>query len=546
MESITFDIERIEPEKQKVEMKKYKDCKFNEVCELLQMISVPYLGIYLEEYIFLNPLNVLKQKTMPNNLPLHLKEKIEKFQSEYYVTPEYFHVTLDGSEVYSLYNQRIIHTDYVRINIAPHPYVFYNVNLNKEHRSVVFLSAFTDERSFNSVKDSEEGSGVRVNPDCKLDNNGLLREIILHEGGGGIPAISPNNCAILLNINNQIVNFFLVTLVTYGNKIVKCSVTEYNVLPTAYQSQLLSELTNSFWIAKANEESVKTIYFTYLTYVDTLNCLCFYFFNQAINAESVEKFKDIIIKMFSILFNSIDKKRKEEDKAHYETEIINVSNFYYNSFVKFIHYLYKDEHMKVKNFGNDLIEGYIKTKDNYLLTLLLQYKNFHIKQIQQIFSSYLIYFGITKIDVLKRSYYQEYLSSRWPIKKEQFCAFAGIKIEDLDKIIAETIGRKKITNKNIGIFLQMSNEVLNDNRDAFLKLLDSIDKPLQNLLFFSVWRFKGKIMGVHNDFGRLSFIQSNQICPVYHCSKEEQYEICLQMMSLLETIDNEYNEEKEN
>ena len=239
-------------------------------------------------------------------------------------------------------------------------------------------------------------------------------------------------------------------------------------------------------------------------------------------------------------------KRKEEDKAHYETEIINVSNFYYNSFAKFIHYLYKDEHMKVKNFGNDLIEGYIKTKDNYLLTLLLQYKNFHIKQIQQIFSSYLIYFGITKIDVLKRSYYQEYLSSRWPIKKEQFCAFAGIKIEDLDKIIAETIGRKKITNKNIGIFLQMSNEVLNDNRDAFLKLLDSIDKPLQNLLFFSVWRFKGKIMGVHNDFGRLSFIQSNQICPVYHCSKEEQYEICLQMMSLLETIDNEYNEEKEN
>ena len=284
MESITFDIERIEPEKQKVEMKKYKDCKFNEVCELLQMISVPYLGIYLEEYIFLNPLNVLKQKTMPNNLPLHLKEKIEKFQSEYYVTPEYFHVTLDGSEVYSLYNQRIIHTDYVRINIAPHPYVFYNVNLNKEHRSVVFLSAFTDERSFNSVKDSEEGSGVRVNPDCKLDNNGLLREIILHEGGGGIPAISPNNCAILLNINNQIVNFFLVTLVTYGNKIVKCSVTEYNVLPTAYQSQLLSELTNSFWIAKTNEESVKTIYFTYLTYVDTLNCLCFYFFNQAINS----------------------------------------------------------------------------------------------------------------------------------------------------------------------------------------------------------------------------------------------------------------------
>ena len=131
-------------------------------------------------------------------------------------------------------------------------------------------------------------------------------------------------------------------------------------------------------------------------------------------------------------------------------------------------------------------------------------------------------------------------------EKEQFCAFAGIKIEDLDKIIAETIGRKKITNKNIGIFLQMSNEVLNDNRDAFLKLLDSIDKPLQNSLFFSVWRFKGKIMGVHNDFGRLSFIQSNQICQVYHCSKEEQYEICLQMMSLLEKIDNEYNEEKEN
>ena len=53
-------------------------------------------------------------------------------------------------------------------------------------------------------------------------------------------------------------------------------------------------------------------------------------------------------------------------------------------------------------------------------------------------------------------------------------------------------------------------------------------------------------MGVHNDFGRLSFIQSNQICPVYHCTNEQQYEICIQMINIIEAIDKEYNEEKEN
>ena len=42
--------------------------------------------------------------------------------------PSFFHITLDGSNLYKNYNQRIINDKFTRINVLPHPYIFYNVN----------------------------------------------------------------------------------------------------------------------------------------------------------------------------------------------------------------------------------------------------------------------------------------------------------------------------------------------------------------------------------------------------------------------------------
>jgi len=54
------------------------------------------------------------------------------------------------------------------------------------------------------------------------------------------------------------------------------------------------------------------------------------------------------------------------------------------------------------------------------------------------------------------------------------------------------------------------------------------------MLFYLVWLRKGKIVGIHNDFGRLSFIRSKDISSNYQCSQEEQVEIILDIISMLE------------
>ena len=56
------------------------------------------------------------------------------------------------------------------------------------------------------------------------------------------------------------INFFLVTLVTYKNEIVKCSVTEFVIFPTIYRSKLFMELSTII-SSMENEEILKKIYY---------------------------------------------------------------------------------------------------------------------------------------------------------------------------------------------------------------------------------------------------------------------------------------------
>lgn len=65
--------------------------------------------------------------------------------------------------------------------------------------------------------------------------------------------------------------------------------------------------------------------------------------------------------------------------------------------------------------------------------------------------------------------------------------------------------------------------------------LTNIDKPIINYLFYKIWVYKGKLIGIHNDFGRLSFL--NIIIPInYYCSQEEQAEIILELISIVSSL----------
>jgi hypothetical protein len=63
-----------------------------------------------------------------------------------------------------------------------------------------------------------------------------------------------------------------------------------------------------------------------------------------------------------------------------------------------------------------------------------------------------------------------------------------------------------------------------------------LPKIIQNLLFYRVWDFKGRICGVHNDFGKLSFLQSSGLAMNYYCTQQEQIEFILELTNNIEEI----------
>jgi hypothetical protein len=63
-----------------------------------------------------------------------------------------------------------------------------------------------------------------------------------------------------------------------------------------------------------------------------------------------------------------------------------------------------------------------------------------------------------------------------------------------------------------------------------------LPKTIQNYIFFKVWEAKGSILGVHNDFGKLSFFHSSMLSTNYYCTKEEQTELLLILNNIIEEI----------
>ena len=68
-----------------------------------------------------------------------------------------------------------------------------------------------------------------------------------------------------------------------------------------------------------------------------------------------------------------------------------------------------------------------------------------------------------------------------------------------------------------------------------------MDNIIKTYLFYIVWERKGKICGVHDDFGRISFMRINEIDSKYFCSDEERIECCRELIQYLINVDSEKN-----
>ena len=83
-----------------------------------------------------------------------------------------------------------------------------------------------------------------------------------------------------------------------------------------------------------------------------------------------------------------------------------------------------------------------------------------------------------------------------------------------------------------------------ENQNIDLKILDEIDKPIREYFYYHIWVYKGKLNGIHKNFGKYSFLCSDKIKPIYHCQSDERYNFIDQMKSILIEADSPYKEQK--
>jgi hypothetical protein len=515
---------------------------YSDYCKILNMTSIPTFGQYSEDYTFLEQVLILKSNSQPDNIPQNLKTKIDNLKDEVNINPDYFHITLSTSSLLSPKSEKEVNSSYTLLNLISHPYIFYNCDLNKdkEHRTVVYCALFTDEEEIDTIQEHKDKDILRINPECKLNDNQLKREIILHLSEDGFPSLSPNNCGILINLNAQIINFYVVVCGTYGEKIVKIFVGNFVIIPNANNSVLIGDLYNKMVKEKNKEELGTELILFRNKFIDYMNYVFNFGLNEIVNnAQNLEDIKQCITKAFSIIFNfSINDEDDDNSKKIHEKELINMQNYYYHNVCNFICNLYKDSKTVDKNFGEKFLE--LSLKEKYIQELLLKYAQYNISRINHIILNYEFFIFENDnniLDDLQEKANEKYTEDILPNFKSLLEDILNTDEENLDKI-KDDFSEENIVhigNPYIEKLINICNSIRNEEEFN----INELDEIIKKYLFYIVWDFKGRPMGVHDDFGRVSFM-NNQIDKNYFCNPDDKIQCCKRLIQNFENADDKH------
>ena len=509
---------------------------YSNKCELLKMITVPTFGKYSEDYSFLEQILILKSPSKFENMPETMQKKLDNLKQKYpKVEPEYFHITL-GNVLIRPSNIDELKDSFEVLNLLAHPYIFYNCSLNKEHRSEIYCAAFTDENEIGTIKQREGADTLRLNPDCNLDDNQLKRDIILHMSHDGYASLSPNNCAILINFNAQIINFYVIVCGTYGGQIVKCFVGNYVIIPNAQNSVMFGDLYDVIMKDKKKYNVAQELIILKNKFKEYMNYIYNFGLNEISKLDNIENVKFCILKAFSFIFDFSSSEDDENSKKVHEKELNNMEAFYYYNFLNYIGTLYEFSSKIDPNFNEKLVISSIKNK--YIEELLIKYREYNLQRFNNIISNYgfCLYANKEDFDDLQDKVNIKYEQDILPNLKEFFCDKLNLEEQNLDEIkdSYNEENRNPMDNPNISVLINMCNSISNgEDINNDLKQLDDI---IRKYLYFIVWDYKNRPDGVHFDFGRVSFLNI-EIDGKYFCNKEDKINCCQKLIRFLEKVD---------
>mmetsp|Transcript_28751 Transcript_28751/g.32874 ORF Transcript_28751/g.32874 Transcript_28751/m.32874 type:complete len:86 (+) Transcript_28751:1351-1608(+) len=78
-----------------------------------------------------------------------------------------------------------------------------------------------------------------------------------------------------------------------------------------------------------------------------------------------------------------------------------------------------------------------------------------------------------------------------------------------------------------------------DEIEMWAVSLMDLPEVIQNLIFNIVWSIHGRIDGVHPDFGRASYINSDEINSCYWMNSEQRLNLVLNLIESITTADSQ-------
>ena len=124
---------------------------------------------------------------------------------------------------------------------------------------------------------------------------------------------------------------------------------------------------------------------------------------------------------------------------------------------------------------------------------------------------------------------EKYTKEILPIIKPICSKNLDLKENPLTEIIDKISKIKLNPNPNIELLINICNNI-NNKKDFSIDKLDDIFK---NYLYYIVWEYKGKMFGIHNDFGRVSLMRINEIDSKFFCNDEDRIKCCQELIQRL-------------
>lgn len=252
----------------------------------------------------------------------------------------------------------------------------------------------------------------------------------------------------------------------------------------------------------------------YSNFEDILDILDYYieyftrWINQSFSASNCRDF-------FHLLLTGFPKKRNSANKNENDEEIDNAGNFIFamSKFIRvFVFHAIEDSYSRFFCFDSfkKLLE---RLEDNIFSSIQNQihYNLLNIGNLSTMDGN--ITLKINKI-------------------KTDFSSF-----KKNSKILYTSIPKiPKSIDRDFSLLKEILTLAFNENLESTYSKTGELSKSAQCLLFYRTWEYKGRIEGIHSDFGRLSFTMSERIGRNYHCSLEDIVEILLGMVNDYETF----------